>query len=74
MKNQPIIYTYEGKTIKYNYKRNYYGFRGDDIEPSEIQAIIMGGSNIDERYKPDQFTITGYLNKNLEKTITILKL
>ena len=74
MKNQPIIYTYEGKTTKYNYKRNYYGFRGDDIEPSEIQAIIMGGSNIDERYKPDQFTITGYLNKNLEKNNYDLKI
>ena len=47
----------------YNYKRNYYGFRGDDIEPSNIEAIIMGGSEIDERYKPDEFTIAEYLNK-----------
>jgi len=37
------------------------------MEPSEIEAIIMGGSVVDERYKPDQFTITGYLNKNLKK-------
>tara|TARA_Y100000310_G_C20591320_1_gene768170 strand:+ start:62 stop:1120 length:1059 start_codon:yes stop_codon:yes gene_type:complete len=67
LKNQPILYNYEGKTYQYNYKRNYYGFRGDDIDPSDIEAIIMGGSMVDERYKPDEFTITGYLNKNLKK-------
>ena len=67
MKNQPTLYKYEGKIYEYNYKRNYHGFRGDDIKPSNIEAIIMGGSVIDERYKPDEFTITGYLNRNLKK-------
>ena len=67
MKNQPTLYKYEGKIYEYNYKRNYHGFRGDDIKPSNIEAIIMGGSVIDERYKPDKFTITGYLNRNLKK-------
>ena len=65
MKNQPSIYINNNETYKFNYRRNYYGFRGEDMEPSEIKAIIMGGSVVDERYKPDQFTITGYLNKNL---------
>ena len=37
------------------------------MDPSDIEAIIMGGSVVDERYKPDEFTITGYLNKNLKK-------
>lgn len=74
MKNQPTIYNYEGKTIKYNYKRNYYGFRGEDIKPSDIEAIIMGGSVIDERYKPDAFTITGYLNRNLKDNNYDLKI
>ncbi len=67
MKNQPSIYINKGKTYKFTYRRNYYGFRGDDMEPSEIEAVIMGGSVIDERYKPEQFTITGYLNKNLKQ-------
>ena len=67
MKNQPTSLTYKGKTYNYNYKRNYYGFRGDEIKPSNIKAIIMGGSVIDERYKPEEFTITGYLNKNLKE-------
>ena len=43
-------------------KLNYYGFRGEDIDPSLIQAVIIGGSSIDERYKPEDFTITGNLN------------
>ena len=51
MKNQPTIVNYDGKIYNYDYKRNYYGFRGDDIEPSNIEAIIVGGSEIDERYK-----------------------
>ena len=67
MKNQPTIFNYQGKSYKYSYKRNYYGFRGEDVEPANIEAIIMGGSVIDERYKPEEFTITGYLNKNLKK-------
>lgn len=67
MKNQKIIWNYKNEIVKYNYKRNYYGFRGDDIKPRDIKAIIMGGSVIDERYKPDQYTITGFLNQNLKK-------
>ncbi len=67
MRNQPIVFNYKGETYNYNYKRNYYGFRAGDIEPSEIEAIIMGRSEIDERYKPDKFTITGYLNEYLKK-------
>ena len=34
----------------------------------------MGGSVVDERYKPEQFTITGYLNRNLEKKNYNLKI
>ena len=67
LKNQPTLYNYEGKIYEYNYKRNYYGFRGDEMKPSDIEAIIMGGSLIDERYMPDEFTITEQLNKNLKK-------
>ena len=74
MKNQPTTFKYEGKTYTYNYKRNYYGFRGEDVEPSNIDAVIMGGSDIDERYKPDEFTITGYLNKLLKENNYDLKI
>ena len=66
MKNQAITYTYDNKTYDYNYKKNYYGFRGEDISPENIEGLVMGGSAVDERYKPEEFTITGYLNKNLK--------
>ena len=74
MKNQPTTFKYEGKIYTYNYKRNYYGFRGEDVEPSNIDAVIMGGSDIDERYKPDEFTITEYLNKLLKENYYDLKI
>ena len=74
MKNQPTTFKYKDKIYTYNYKRNYYGFRGDDVNPSDIDAIIMGGSDIDERYKPDEFTITGYLNKLLKENNYDLKI
>ena len=67
MKNQPIVWKQKDEIIKYNYIKNYYGFRGDDIEPSKIQAIIMGGSTIDEKFKPEKYTITGFLNSNLKE-------
>ena len=67
MKNQPTSFKYKNKTYIYSYKRNYYGFRGDDVDPANIKAVILGGSEIDERYKPDEFTITENLNKKLRE-------
>ena len=67
MKNQRIEYTLNGVKEVYFYRRNYYGFRGKDMEPSEIKAIIMGGSNIEQRYEPERNTITGFLNSNIKR-------
>ena len=66
MKNQRIVWKSETETVEYFYRRNYYGFRGADIEPSEIEGVILGGSVIDERYKPEKYTITEFLNKKFE--------
>ena len=55
------------KTINYTYKRNYNGFRGNEMNPNEIEIIFVGGSGVDEKYKPEKLTIVGFLNKNLEK-------
>ena len=71
MKNQRIEWSDEKEKIVYFYRKNYYGFRGEDTKPSDIDAIIMGGSVIDERYKPEKYTITGFLNKKLEKEFNI---
>ena len=67
MKNQRILWEDENEELTYFYRRNYYGFRGVDIDPSKIKGIIMGSSVIDERYKPEKYTITEFLNKRLKE-------
>ena len=56
-----------GKTYKFANKRNYYGFRGDELDPSEINGVMVGGSTTAERYKPEKFTIVSLLNKKFNK-------
>ena len=62
-----VLYSLKHNNENYNfeYKRNYHGFRGKEIKPSSIKALFIGGSTADERYKPEEFTITEYLNKKL---------
>tara|TARA_B110000238_G_scaffold179030_1_gene201982 strand:- start:6614 stop:7669 length:1056 start_codon:yes stop_codon:yes gene_type:complete len=67
MKNQRILWKDETEELSYFYRRNYYGFRGKDIKPSEITGVILGSSVIDERYKPEKYTITEFLNKKLKE-------
>ena len=67
MKKNLYTLKMNNEEYKYIYKRNYFGFRGEEISPEKIEAIIIGGSTTDERYKPEEFTITGYLNKNLKE-------
>jgi lysophospholipase L1-like esterase len=62
------------QTYNFTYKRNYYGFRGDDIRPDDIKIILIGGSTADERYKPEEFTITGFLNESLKNNNFNLKI
>ena len=66
MKNQRIIWENENEKVVYFYRRNYHGFRGADIDPSEIEGVIFGSSVIEERYKPEKYTITELLNKKLK--------
>ena len=73
MKNQKTEWKTDDESVTYFYRRNYYGFRGKDIKPSEIKGLIFGGSVIDERYKPDKYTITGFLNQKLKnKNVDLL--
>ena len=67
MKKNPIVYSFNGIQHNYIYKRNYHGFRGEEIDPSQIEAVIIGGSTTDERYKPHELTITSNLNFLLKK-------
>ena len=65
MKKVEYSLNYNNKKYNHTYKRNYYGFRGEEINLDEIKGVIIGGSTTDERYKPESQTITGYLNKKL---------
>jgi len=66
--------TYEGKKYEFVYKRNYYGFRGDEIPLEKISAVLIGGSTTDERYKPDEFTITEIINKRIRSETKDIRL
>ena len=72
-KNLYTVKTNE-KTYNFTYKRNYFGFRGEDLKPEDIEIILIGGSTADERYKPEKFTITGYLNASLKNKNFDLKI
>ena len=67
LKKNPSVLLYDNSKYSYVYKRNYHGFRGDEIDPSQIEAVIIGGSTTDERYKPYELTITSNLNSLLKK-------
>ena len=74
MKKVEYSLQYEGQTFNHTYKRNYYGFRGEDISPKNINAIIVGGSTTNERYKPEKQTITEFLNKKISQKNINLKI
>ena len=67
MKKVPYSLTYKGQKYNFNYLRNYNGFRGEEIDLNKIKAVFIGGSTADERWKPEEHTIVGIINKKLKK-------
>ena len=67
LKKNHVVLTYNDIQYDYFYKRNYHGFRGEEIDPSQIEAVMIGGSTTDERYKPSELTIAENLNVLLKK-------
>jgi lysophospholipase L1-like esterase len=55
--------------IKYNYiyKRNFYGFRGNEFNPKDVKIIFEGGSTGNQRFHPEELTIVGQLNASFKK-------
>ena len=53
---------FNGKEYNFFYKRNFYGFRGDEFEVKDVQIIFEGGSTGNQRYHPEELTIVGLLN------------
>ncbi len=68
-KNRNQIHDYQikfdNKIYKHRYKRNFHGFRGKEVSPSEIKVVFLGGSTGNQRFTPEEFTIVGRLNKML---------
>lgn len=67
LKKNPVVLLHENITYNFFYERNYHGFRGKELDPSKIEAVIIGGSTIDEKFTPIEFTITENLNILLKK-------
>ena len=64
MKKNFYSIKYNNQTYDFIYKRNYYGFRGDEINLEDIKAIFIGGSTADERYNPKNIQLLDILIKN----------
>lgn len=74
-KDQIYEVIHNDKKYIYNYKRNFYGFRGKEIEPSEIKIVFEGGSTGNQKFTPEEITIVGLLNsklKNLNEKLEII--
>ena len=53
------------------FMRDYHGLRGKK-DLNLINAVMIGGSTTDERYKPEEFTITSILNDKLKDGIDLI--
>ena len=64
-RNRSDLYNviHNDKKYTFYYKRNFYAFRGDKFDPSDVEIVFEGGSSGNERLIPDEYTIIGNLNK-----------
>lgn len=67
LKKIPYQVTFDKIKYNYDYLRNSYAFRGQEIDPKKIKIIMVGGSTTDERYKPEKLSIVEILNEKLNK-------
>jgi len=59
---------FNNKEYKFIYKRNFYGFRGEQINNlNDIKFVFLGGSTGNERFLPENLTIVGRLNEDFKK-------
>ena len=62
-KNWKTSSTFYNKEYSFFYKRNFYGFRGDEFNPKNVKVIFEGGSTSNQRFTPENLTIVGQLNQ-----------
>ena len=70
----PMSVKYNGKQYDYIFKRNNHGFIGDNLDPSKIQIVFLGGSTGEEMFKPPVYSIVGQLNSKFAKDGIDLKI
>ncbi len=66
-KDQIYEVIHNEKKYTFNYQRNFYGFRGKEIDPSEIKIVFEGGSTGNQRFTPEELTIVGLLNSKIKQ-------
>ena len=58
--------SFNGSEYNFYYKRNYWGFRGEEFDPKDVEIVFEGGSTGNQRYTPEDLTIVGLLNKKFK--------
>jgi len=58
---------HDEKKYKFFYKRNFYGFRGEEVDPKNIKIVFLGGSTGNQRVTPENLTIVGLLNAKFDE-------
>ena len=66
-RNDLINVTLYDNKYTFYYKRNFYAFRGDEFDPSDVEVVFEGGSTGNQRFTPEEYTIVGNLNKYFKK-------
>ena len=56
---------HDEKKYTFYYKRNFYGFRGDEVNPKDMKIIFLGGSTGNQRVTHENLTIVGLLNEKI---------
>lgn len=64
-KNWKSTSTFNNQEYNFFYKRNFYGFRGEEFDPKDVKIIFNGWSTGNQRYTPEELTIVGLLNQKL---------
>ena len=61
----PMSVKYGGENYNYTFRRNNFGFIGQDFNPEKIKVLFLGGSTGEQMYIPTKFSIVEQLNKKL---------
>ena len=58
--------SFYGKEYNFFYKRNFWGFRGEEFNPKDVKVIFEGGSTGNQRFTPENLSIVGLLNDSFK--------